>query len=140
MALPSKFPKNVQNKSIMRRLSEHFPLFSKNKAFDNNFNISEEMKSYRKQTQQKLLDSHYVSSELFETVMEAFDEVELKKLETEQDTSLKVEKKAPDMIKDGEFTLIFSKKKSVKNIKTKTSKNPKSAEDNRQQPLPNIVG
>ncbi|GIS16612.1 MAG: hypothetical protein CM15mP117_20440 [Alphaproteobacteria bacterium] len=39
------------------------------------------MKTYRKQTQQKMLDSHYVNSELFESVMDAFDEIELENLE-----------------------------------------------------------
>ena len=98
------------------------------------------MKSYRKQTQQKLLDSHYVSSELFETVMEAFDNIELENFEAEQDALLMDDKNTPDIIKDGEFTLIFSKKKTAKNIKTKASKIPKSTEDSRQQPLPHIVG
>ena len=130
MALPSKSAKNIHNKSILKRLSEYFPLFSKNNSIDNNFNISAEMKSYRKQTQQKLLDSHYVSSELFETVMEAFDNIELENFEAEPDTFfLKDENNSPDMIKDGEFTLIFSKKKIGKKIKTKTPKNPKSVED-----------
>ena len=140
MALPSKSAKNIHNKSILKRLSEYFPLFSKNKSVDNNFNISAEMKSYRKQTQQKLLDSHYVSSELFETVMEAFDEIELENFEAEQDALLMDDQNTPDIIKDGEFTLIFSKKKTAKNIKTKASKIPKSTEDSRQQPLPHIVG
>ena len=140
MALPAKFPKNVYNKSILKKLSKYFSLFSTKKALDNNFNISAEMKSYRKQTQQKLLDSHYVSSELFETVMEAFDEIELENFEAEQDALLMDDKNTPDIIKDGEFTLIFSKKKTAKNIKTKASKIPKSTEDSRQQPLPHIVG
>ena len=141
MALPSKFLKNVRNTSMLEKLSEYLSLFLKNKASDNNLNISAEMKSYRKLTQQKLLDSHYVSSELFETVMEAFDNIELEKFEAEPDTLfIKDENNSPDMIKDGEFTLIFSKKKIGKKIKTKTSKNPKSVEDSRQQPLPNIVG
>ena len=145
MALPSKSAKNIHNKSILKRLSEYFPLFSKNKSVDNNFNISAEMKSYRKQTQQKLLDSHYVSSELFETVMDAFDDIEFENFEAEAntsliDTSLIDGESAPDVIKDGEFTIIFSKKKAAKALKTKAPKDPKSAEDNRQQPLPNIAG
>ena len=144
MALPSKSAKNIHNKSMLKRLSEYFPLFSKNNSIDNNFNISAEMKSYRKQTQQKLLDSHYVSSELFETVMDAFDDIEFENFEAEAntsfiDTSLKDES-APDVIKDGEFTIIFSKKKAAKALKTKAPKDSKSAEDNRQQPLPNIAG
>ena len=98
------------------------------------------MKSYRKQTQQKLLDSHYVSSELFETVMDAFDDIEFENFEAESDTSLIDDESAPDVIKDGEFTIIFSKKKAAKTLKTKASKDPKSAKDNRQQPLPNIAG
>lgn len=140
MALPSKSAKNIHNKSILKRLSEYFPLFSKNNSIDNNFNISAEMKSYRKQTQQKLLDSHYVSSELFETVMDAFDDIEFENFEAESDTSLIDDESAPDVIKDGEFTIIFSKKKAAKTLKTKASKDPKSAKDNRQQPLPNIAG
>ncbi len=145
MALPAKFPKNVYNKSILKKLSRYFSLFSTNKALDNNFNISAEMKSYRKQTQQKLLDSHYVSSELFETVMDAFDDIEFENFEAESntpliDTSLIDGESAPDVIKDGEFTIIFSKKKAAKALKTKAPKVPKSAEDNRQQPLPNIAG
>ncbi len=77
------------------------------------------MKSYRKQTQQKLLDSHYVSSELFETVMDAFDDIEFENFEVESnttliDTSLMDDESAPDVIKDGEFTIIFSKKKQLK--------------------------
>ena len=140
MALPSKSAKNIHNKSILKRLSEYFPLFSKNNSIDNNFNISTEMKSYRKQTQQKLLDSHYVSSELFETVMDAFDDIEFENFEAESNTSLIDDESAPDVIKDGEFTIIFSKKKAAKTLKTKASKDPKSAKDNRQQPLPNIAG
>ena len=140
MALPSKSAKNIHNKSILKRLSEYFPLFSKNNSIDNNFNISAEMKSYRKQTQQKLLDSHYVSSELFETVMDAFDDIEFENFEAESNTSLIDDESAPDVIKDGEFTIIFSKKKAAKTLKTKASKDPKSAKDNRQQPLPNIAG
>ena len=129
MALPSKSSKRIYDKSIFKRLSEYFFLFSKNKVLDSNFNISAEMKSYRIQAQQRLLDSHYVNSELFETVMEAFDDLELEVFDAE-----------PDKIKDGEFTLIFSKKKPAKNIKTKSSKNRKTTEDVRQQPLPNIAG
>ena len=140
MALPSKSAKNIHNKSILKRLSEYFPLFSKNNSIDYNFNISAEMKSYRKQTQQKLLDSHYVSSELFETVMDAFDDIEFENFEAESNTSLIDDESAPDVIKDGEFTIIFSKKKAAKTLKTKASKDPKSAKDNRQQPLPNIAG
>lgn len=145
MALPSKSAKNIHNKSMLKRLSEYFPLFSKNKLVVNYFNISAEMKSYRKQTQQKLLDSHYVSSELFETVMDAFDDIEFENFEAEAntsfiDTSLIDGESAPDVIKDGEFTIIFSKKKAAKALKTKAPKDPKSAEDNRQQPLPNIAG
>ena len=145
MALPSKSAKDINNKSILKRLSEYFPLFSKHKSVDNNFNISAEMKSYRKQTQQKLLDSHYVSSELFETVMDAFDDIEFENFEADSstsliNTSLIDDESAPDVIKDGEFTIIFSKKKAAKALKTKAPKVPKSAEDNRQQPLPNIAG
>ena len=145
MALPSKSEKNIHNKSFLKRLSEYFPLFSKNNSIDNNFNISAEMKSYRKQTQQKLLDSHYVSSELFETVMDAFDDIEFENFEAESstsliNTSLIDDESAPDVIKDGEFTIIFSKKKAAKTLKTKASKDPKSAKDNSQQPLPNIAG
>ena len=140
MALPSKSAKNIHNKSILKRLSEYFPLFSKHKSVDSNFNISAEMKSYRKQTQQKLLDSHYVSSELFETVMDAFDDIEFENFEGESNTPLIDDESAPDVIKDGEFTIIFSKKKAAKALKTKAPKDPKSAKDNRQQPLPNIAG
>ena len=140
MALPSKSAKNIHNKSILKRLSEYFPLFSKSNSIDNNLNISAEMKSYRKLTQQKLLDSHYVSSELFETVMDVFDDIEFENFEAESSTSLIDDESAPDVIKDGEFTIIFSKKKAAKTLKTKASKDPKSAKDNRQQPLPNIAG
>ena len=140
MALPSKSAKNDHNKSILKRLSEYFSLFSKNKSVDNNFNISAEMKSYRKQTQKKLLDSHYISSELFETVMDAFDDIGFENFDAQPNESLIGDENAPDMIKDGEFTLIFSKKKAAKALKTKSSKDSKSAEDNRQQPLPNIAG
>ena len=140
MALPSKSAKNIHNKSILKRLSEYFSLFSKHKSVDSNFNISAEMKSYRKQTQQKLLDSHFVSSELFETVMDAFDDIEFENFEGESNTPLIDDESAPDVIKDGEFTIIFSKKKVAKALKTKAPKDPKSAKDNRQQPLPNIAG
>ena len=37
-------------------------------------------------------------------------------------------------------SLDVSKKKAAKTLKTKASKDPKSAKDNRQQPLPNIAG
>ena len=140
MALPSKSSKRIYDKSIFRRLSEYFFLFSKNKVLDSNFNISAEMKSYRIQAQQRLLDSHYVNSELFETVMEAFDDLELEVFDAEPDKESMDDENGPDMIKDGEFTLIFSKKKPTKNIKTKSSKNRKMTEDVRQQPLPNIAG
>ena len=140
MALPSKSAKNIHNKSILKRLSEYFSLFSKHKSVDSNFNISAEMKSYRKQTQQKLLDSHFVSSELFETVTDAFDDIEFENFEGESNTPLIDDESAPDVIKDGEFTIIFSKKKVAKALKTKAPKDPKSAKDNRQQPLPNIAG
>tara|TARA_B100001057_G_C22488543_1_gene809283 strand:+ start:112 stop:534 length:423 start_codon:yes stop_codon:yes gene_type:complete len=140
MASPSKSSKKIYNKSIFKRLSNYFFIFSKNKVLDNNFNISAEMKSYRIQAQQRLLDSHYVNAELFETVMEAFDDIELEVFEAEPDTELMDDENAPDMIKDGEFTLIFSKKKPAKNVKTKSSKNRKTTEDIRQQPLPNIAG
>ncbi len=140
MALPSKSFKRIYDKSIFKRLSEYFFLFSKNKVLDSNFNISAEMKSYRIQAQQRLLDSHYVNSELFETVMEAFDDLELEVFDAEPDKESMDDENAPDMIKDGEFTLIFSKKKPAKNIKTKSSKNRKMTEDVRQQPLPNIAG
>ena len=140
MALPSKSSIRIYNKSIFKRLSEYFFLFSKNKVLDSNFNISAEMRSYRIQAQQRLLDSHYVNSELFETVMEAFDDLELEVFDAEPDKEPMYDENAPDMIKDGEFTLIFSKKKLAKNIKTKSSKNRKMTEDVRQQPLPNIAG
>ena len=140
MALPSKSSKRIYSKSIFKRLSEYVFLFSKNKVLDNNFNISAEMRSYRIQAQQRLLDSHYVNSELFETVMEAFDDLEHEVFEADQDIELRDDDNAPNMIKDGEFTLIFSKKKPSKNIKTKSSKNRKMTEDVRQQPLPNIAG
>tara|TARA_B100001093_G_C26282974_1_gene781915 strand:- start:196 stop:618 length:423 start_codon:yes stop_codon:yes gene_type:complete len=140
MAWPSISPKRIKNKSILTRLSLWFFSFTKNKEIENNFNISAEMKSYRKQAQQKLLDSHYVSSELFETVMEAFDDIEFENLDTQPVPSYQNKEEVTDMVKDGEFTLIFSKKKRTKNQKTKSSKNSKSSGDIRQQPLPNIVG
>ncbi len=140
MAWPSISPKRIKNKTILTRLSLWFFSFTKNKEIENNFNISAEMKSYRKQAQQKLLDSHYVSSELFETVMEAFDDIEFENLDTQPVPSYQNKEEVTDMVKDGEFTLIFSKKKRTKNQKTKSSKNSKSSGDVRQQPLPNIVG
>lgn len=140
MAWPSISPKRIKNKSTLTRLSLWFFSFTKNKEIENNFNISAEMKSYRKQAQQKLLDSHYVSSELFETVMEAFDDIEFENLDTQPVPSYQNKEEVTDMVKDGEFTLIFSKKKPTKNQKTKSSKNSKSSGDIRQQPLPNIVG
>tara|TARA_B100001057_G_scaffold476844_1_gene545357 strand:+ start:1681 stop:2103 length:423 start_codon:yes stop_codon:yes gene_type:complete len=140
MAWPSISPKRIKKKSILTRLSLWFFSFTKNKEIENNFNISAEMKSYRKQAQQKLLDSHYVSSELFETVMEAFDDIEFENLDTQPVPSYQNKEEVTDMVKDGEFTLIFSKKKRTKNQKTKSSKNSKSSGDIRQQPLPNIVG
>ncbi|MDC3311596.1 hypothetical protein OAW28_02950 [Alphaproteobacteria bacterium] len=142
MAAPSN--QSVSGKSLFKRLAKRIPFLSKKLSIDSNFNISSEIKSYRKQTQQKLLDSHYVSSELFETVMDAFDELELEALTAEQTEIITEENSdTSQKIKDGEFTLIFSKKKNLKsskNIKGKSSKNTKTDNDIRQQPLPNIVG
>ena len=140
MAWPSKSLKSIPNGSILTRLSLWFVSFPRIRKLDDNFNISTEMKSYRKQTQQNLLDSHYVSSELFETVMEAFDEIEFENFDTQPGPSMQNDEGTTDIVKDGEFTLIFSKKKLSKNQKTKSSKNSKSSDDIRQQPLPNIVG
>ena len=140
MAEPSKQPKNSKNKSILKWLLNLFPFLAKEYPLGVNFNISTAMKTFRKQTQQKLLDSHYVNSELFESVMDAFDEIELENLEAQPSPSITNIDNQSDMVKDGEFTLIFSKKKTNRNLKNKSSKNTKIEKDNRQQALPNIVG
>ena len=87
-----------------------------------------------------MLDSHYVNSELFESVMDAFDEIELENLEAQPSPSTTNLDNQSDIVKDGEFTLIFSKKKPNRNLKNKSSKNAKIEKDTRQQALPNIVG
>ena len=140
MAKPSKQSKSGKDKSIFNWLSNLLPFLTDKSGMGVNFNISTAMKSYRRQTQQKMLDSHYVNSELFESVMDAFDEIKLDDFEVQPDPSLLNKKNESDMVKDGEFTLIFSKKNSNKNIKNKSSKNAKSEQDSRQQALPNIVG
>ena len=140
MAEPSKQPKNSKDKSIMKWLLNLFPFLAKEYPLGVNFNISTAMKTFRKQTQQKFLDSHYVNSELFESVMDAFDEIELENLEAQPSPSITNLDNQSDMVKDGEFTLIFSKKKANRNLKNKSSKNTKIEKDNRQQALPNIVG
>ena len=140
MAEPSKQPKNSKDKSILKWLLNLFPFLAKEYHLGVNFNISTAMKIYRKQTQQKMLDSHYVNSELFESVMDAFDEIELENLEAQPSPSITNLDNQSDMVKDGEFTLIFSKKKANRNLKNKSSKNTKIEKDNRQQALPNIVG
>ncbi len=140
MARPSKQQKSNKDQSILNWLSKFLPFLAEKNALSVNFNISRAMKSYRRQTQQKMLDSHYVNSELFESVMEAFDEIKLEDLEVQPDPSLVNNESQSDMVKDGEFTLIFSKKKSSKNVKNKSAKNAKSGHDSRQQALPNIVG
>ena len=140
MAEPSKQPKNSKNKSILKWLLNLFPFLAKEYPLGVNFNISTAMKTYRKQTQQKMLDSHYVNSELFESVMDAFDEIELENLEPQPNPSITNLDNQSDMVKDGEFTLIFSKKKANRNLKNKSSKNTKIEKDTRQQALPNIVG
>ena len=140
MAEPSKQPKNPKDKSIIKWLLNLFPFLAKEYPLGGNFNISTAMKTYRKQTQQKMLDSHYVNSELFESVMDAFDEIELENLEAQPSPSITNLDNQSDMVKDGEFTLIFSKKKPNRNLKNKSSKNTKIEKDNRQQALPNIVG
>lgn len=140
MAKPSKQSKSGKDKSIFNWLSNLLPFLTDKSGMGVNFNISTAMKSYRRQTQQKMLDSHYVNSELFESVMDAFDEIKLDDFEVQPDPSLLSKKNESDMVKDGEFTLIFSKKNSSKNIKNKSSKNAKSEQDRRQQALPNIVG
>ena len=140
MAKPSKQPKNPKDKSISRWLLNLFPFLAKEYPLGVNFNISAAMKTYRKQTQQKMLDSHYVNSELFESVMDAFDEIELENLEPQPSPSITNLDNQSDMVKDGEFTLIFSKKKANRNLKNKSSKNTKIEKDTRQQALPNIVG
>ncbi len=140
MAKPSKQSKSGKDKSIFNWLSNVLPFLTDKSGMGVNFNISTAMKSYRRQTQQKMLDSHYVNSELFESVMDAFDEIKLDDFEVQPDPSLLNKKNESDMVKDGEFTLIFSKKNSSKNIKNKSSKNAKSEQDSRQQALPNIVG
>ncbi len=140
MAEPSKQPKNSKDKSILKWLLKLFPFLAKEYPLGVNFNISEAMKTYRKQTQQKMLDSHYVNSELFESVMDAFDEIELENLEAQPSPSITNLDNQSDMVKDGEFTLIFSKKKPNSNLKNKSSKNTKIEKDTRQQALPNIVG
>ncbi len=140
MAEPSKQPKNSKDKSILKWLLKLFPFLAKEYPLGVNFNISEAMKTYRKQTQQKMLDSHYVNSELFESVMDAFDEIGLENLEAQPSPSITNLDNQSDMVKDGEFTLIFSKKKPNSNLKNKSSKNTKIEKDTRQQTLPNIVG
>lgn len=140
MAEPSKQPKNSKDKSILKWLLNLFPFLAKEYPLGVNFNISTAMKTYRKQTQQKMLDSHYVNSELFESVMDAFDEIELENLEPQPSPSITNLDNQSDMVKDGEFTLIFSKKKTNRNLKNKSSKNTKIEKDTRQQALPNIVG
>ena len=140
MAEPSKQPKNSKDKSILKWLLNLFPFLAKEYPLGVNFNISTAMKTYRKQTQQKMLDSHYVNSELFESVMDAFDEIGLENLEAQPSPSITNLDNQSDMVKDGEFTLIFSKKKTNRNLKNKSSKNTKIEKDTRQQALPNIVG
>ena len=140
MAEPSKQPKNSKDKSILKWLLKLLPFLAKEYPLGVNFNISTAMKTYRKQTQQKMLDSHYVNSELFESVMDAFDEIGLENLEAQPGPSITNLDNQSDMVKDGEFTLIFSKKKPNSNLKNKSSKNTKIEKDTRQQALPNIVG
>ena len=140
MAEPSKQPKNPKDKSIIKWLLNLFPFLAKENQLGVNFNISSAMKTYRKLTQQKMLDSHYVNSELFESVMDAFDEIGLENLEAQPSPSITNLDNQSDMVKDGEFTLIFSKKKPNSNLKNKSSKNTKIEKDTRQQALPNIVG
>ena len=140
MAEPSKQPKNPNPKSIIKWLLNLFPFLAKENQLGVNFNISAAMKTYRKLTKQKMLDSHYVNSELFESVMDAFDEIELENLEAQPSPSITNIDNQSDMVKDGEFTLIFSKKKTNRNLKNKSSKNTKIEKDTRQQALPNIVG
>ena len=140
MAKPSKQIKSDKDRSILNWLIKLLPFLTDKSDMGINFNISKAMKSYRRQTQQKMLDSHYVNSELFESVMVAFDEIKLEDFEAQPDpASLKKENES-DIVKDGEFTLIFSKKNPSKHIKNKSSKNANSEEDSRQQALPNIVG
>ena len=140
MAEPSKQPMISKDKSILKWLLKLFPFLANEYPLGVNFNISTAMKTYRKQTQQNMLDSHYVNSELFESVMDAFDEIELENLEAQPSPSITNLDNQSDMVKDGEFTLIFSKKKPNRNLKNKSSKNTKLEKDNRQQALPNIVG
>ena len=140
MAEPSKQPKNSNDKSILKWLLNLFPFLTKENPLGINFNISTAMKTFRKQTQQKMLDSHYVNSELFESVMDAFDDFELENLEPQPSPSITTLDNQSDLVKDGEFTLIFSKKKPNRNLKNKSSKNAKIEKDTRQQALPNIVG
>ena len=140
MAKPSKQLKNSKDKSISKWLLNLFPFLAKEYPLGVNFNISTAMKKYRKQAQQNMLDSHYVNSELFESVMDAFDEIELENLEPQSSPSITNLDNQSDMVKDGEFTLIFSKKKPNSNLKNKSSKNTKIEKDTRQQALPNIVG
>ena len=140
MAEPSMQPKNSKDKSILKWLFNLFPFLAKEYPLRVNFNISTAMKTYRKKTQQKMLDSHHVNSELFESVMDAFDEIELENLEAQPSPSITNLDNQSDMVKDGEFTLIFSKKKTNRNLKNKSSKNTKIEKDTRQQALPNIVG
>ena len=52
-----------------------------------------------------MLDSHYANSELFESVMDAFDEVELEGIEAQSSPSITNLDNQSDMVKDGEFTL-----------------------------------
>ena len=140
MAEPSQQPKNSKDKSIVKWLLNLLPFLAEEYPLGVNFNISTAIKTYRKQTQQKMLDSHYVNSELFESVMDAFDEIELENLEAQSSPSITNLDNPSDVVKDGEFTLIFSKKKPNRNLKNKSSKNTKLAKDTRQQALPNIVG
>ena len=140
MAEPSKQPKNPKDKSIIKWLLNLFPFLAKENQLGVNFNISSAMKTYRKLTKQKMLDSHYVNSELFESVMDAFDEIEPENLEAQPSPSITNLDNQSNMVKDGEFTLIFSKKKTNRSLKNKSSKNTKIEKDTRQQALPNIVG
>ena len=140
MAEPSKQPKSSKDRSILKWLLKLFPFLANEYPLGVNFNISTAMKTYRKQTRQKMLDSHYVNSELFESVMDAFDEIELENLEAQPNPSITNLDNQSDMVKDGEFTLIFSKKKPNSNLKNKSSKKTKIEKDTRQQALPNIVG
>ena len=140
MAEPLKQTKSDKDKSILNWLMKFLPFFPDKSVMGVNFNISTAIKSHRRQTQQKMLDSQYVNSELFESVMDAFDEIKFEDFGVQPGPSITKKENESDVVKDGEFTLIFSKKNSRKNIKNKSSKNTKSEEDSRQQALPNIVG